>query len=331
MWALKAEPVDDDIIYVNPDTFEENIFYGHCRRGERYRLPFYVPGSCVKNRANVVYEPDNRCAQNMHWRNTFYVRGKCLKIIEKKLKRGKTVLQECDRALIEPLFQAHLIVIRSYLQELFTVPISKEKLVNSVLYRKVRNKFVQSLVSVTNQKKCFFKLTEDQEQIIKEVIKEEVYAFNNDFISPKQWALIKETAELEMLISACKKIVKSKPDDFKLTFLVDERMLTLRNNLLGLEENNLLPKQNVLVAKAVQEYVSMFETRENLHALSVEPVNVVPKQVQKNNMNTLLYKALTEGYLEASVNGLYTLNEYQNLELPVFAIPVITPKLEENM
>lgn len=321
-----AEPVDDVITYVNdavlPETKEEP-FYSHCARGFRYRQPYFVTGSCVKNRAGVKYntpEGDQRCPANMHWRNTFYIRGKCVRLIEKKLKgqvKPRTELPECDKTLIEPLFQEHLKVIRSLLQEMFTVPISKEKLVHSSLLAKVKSKFIQSLKSVTNQKKCTIKLSADEIEVIKDVIKQEVYAFNQDFITEEQWQLVKETAELDMLLHVCKKVVKAKPDSFKLTFAVDEGLNDLRRNLVYLEEHHLLPKQNLLIAKIVQQYVGLYETRESLHVMPGEQINMPSRDVQEINSSYLINEAVRKGFLETS----RYVPERDNALPPEFVIP----------
>ena len=298
-----------------------------CPVGQKYRNPSFVTGSCVKNRKNAIYPPDDRCPENMHWKNTKFRPGKCVKVALKKPRNkltyndvrigGRAPKVQCNSALIDPLFEDHLKVIRSYLRELFTVPISKDFLVQSKLFDKVYKKFLQSLKKASKQSKCTLVISVPQEKTVKDLIIQEVYALNRDLVTEEQWSFIKKMAELDLLLRESNKLVKGQKENFKFTKKYTEGLLELREGLLYMRQHNLLPKQNFLVAEAVYNYVLQFENVESLHVLNPH-TKFVPVEIQNKNKTALAYSVVQNGYVSTNVSFFYT---EEPDPLPQFLIP----------
>lgn len=300
---------------------------GQCPLGKKYRNPSFVTGSCVKNRKNAIYPPDDRCPQTMHWRETKFRPGKCVKVPFKKPRNkltyngvgigGKAPKVQCNSALVDPLFEDHLKVIRSYLRELFTVPISKDFLVQSKLFVKVNKKFLQSLKKASKQSKCTLVISLPQEKIVRDLIIQEVYALNRDLITEEQWEYIKKMAELDLFLREANKLVKEQKENFKFTDKYTKGLLELREGLLYMRQHHLLPKQNLLVAESIYNYMLQFENVESLHVLN--PHNkFVPLEIQNKNKTSLAYSVVQNGYVSTNISFYYT---EETDPLPQFSIP----------
>lgn len=80
---------------------------------------------------------------------------------------------------------------------------------------------------------------------------------------------------------------------------------------------HLLPKQNLLIAKIVQQYVGLYETRESLHVMPGEQINMPSRDVQEINSSYLINEAVRKGFLETS----RYVPERDNALPPEFVIP----------
>jgi DNA-directed RNA polymerase subunit RPC12/RpoP len=269
--------------------------------------------------------------------------------MKKPSKRGgqpRPQLPECNAALIEVVFTDHLKIIKSFISELFTVPISKDILRKSKLFQKVANKFKQSLKTVSKQNKCTVVLTLGQQNTVTNTIMQEVYAWNQEFISDEQWLYIKKVVELDMELWVAQFLVKQTLpkiciyDRVAFTNKYSIALKQLREALLYLRQNNLLPKQNVLVADAVYRYTFLFVNRENLHAINSEQV-IVSEEQRAVYFGSMAYKAVLDGYLITSID-FFTLSDralntaefielYKNvLPPPEFKIPEKVSQVKEE-
>lgn len=293
-----------------------------CPLGQKYRNPSFVPGSCVKNRRNSMFAPDERCPQGMHWKDTKFRPGKCVKVPFKK-PRKKLVFGaaspkvKCNSALIDPLFDDHLKVIRSYLRELFTVPISKDFFLQSKFFDKIFKKFTNSLKKASQQTKCNLIVSVEQEKRIRDLIIQEVYALNRDLITDEQWSFIKKMAELDVFLHEANFLVKLNPYLYKFTKKYSEKLIELREGLLYMRQHHLLPKQNLLVAEAVYEYMLQFKPVESLHVLNSDS-KFVPKNIQDKNARSLNLLVVQKGFVSTNVSFYYTESPDP---LPAFLLP----------
>lgn len=281
-----------------------------CPLGQKYRNPSFVPGSCIKNRKNSIFAPDERCPEGMHWKDTKFRPGKCVKVPLKKPRKrlifGAPIPKtQCNSALIDALFEDHLKVVRSYLRELFTVPISKDFFVQSKFFDKIYKKFLTSLKKASKQTRCILVIPSEKEKRVRDLIIQEVYALNRDLITDEQWAFIKKMAELDVFLHEANLLVKSYPFLYKFTTKYSEKLLELREGLLYMRQHHLLPKQNLLVAEAVYEYILQFKDVESLHVLNGHN-KFVPKNIQQKNSRSLNLLVVQKGFVSTNVSFYYT-------------------------
>lgn len=269
-----------------------------------------------------MFAPDERCPQGMHWKDTKFRPGKCVKVPFKK-PRKKLVFGaaspkvKCNSALIDPLFDDHLKVIRSYLRELFTVPISKDFFLQSKFFDKIFKKFTNSLKKASQQTKCNLIVSVEQEKRIRDLIIQEVYALNRDLITDEQWSFIKKMAELDVFLHEANFLVKLNPYLYKFTKKYSEKLIELREGLLYMRQHHLLPKQNLLVAEAVYEYMLQFKPVESLHVLNSDS-KFVPKNIQDKNARSLNLLVVQKGFVSTNVSFYYTESPDP---LPAFLLP----------
>jgi hypothetical protein len=270
-----------------PDAYQ-------CPEGFKYRQPSFVTGSCVKNKKMSLLS-DDRCPADMHWRNTYFLKAKCTKIPSRtfKVKLPRPALQTCDNLLTSDLFREHLKIVSSFLHEYFSVPISKDLLSKRDLLKKITQKFIKSIQGKLKDSNCVFRLTPDQQLQLNDFSIKEVYAFNKQFVSDEQWEYIQYISELDMLLYACRDLVKtSYQTNFSTLYL--EQLKELRKGLVYLQQHNLLPKQNVLIAKAYYEYVSLFIDKENIHGVHMGKPPIA-YEVRKSNYEKMLRMTVDEG------------------------------------
>lgn len=297
---------------------------GSCPPGYRYRHPTYVPGTCISNPKGSTL-PDPRCPDGMHWRNTYELKSTCIKqpavVIKKRLApdQAPPTKEACQRQDVDPLFQKHLKLIQANLEEYFTVPITKADFVkkNEIL-RRVRRQFVKSIQKKLQDKDCEYRPSGDDILSINNYFALLVDAFNYNFLTPENWEFIKTVAENDVLLFECRVAVKNFPFRYAFTLHYLDKLHELREALLYMNDNNLLPKQNTFVGRAYHNYiVQFFPNKDNVHGIA--NVNLpLPYYEQRKNQISLLKKAIALGYLNDNEGPL---TEPFVDTVPAFVIP----------
>lgn len=292
-----------------------------CPQGYRYRPASDVVGSCVKNKKNSAVF-DERCPSGMHWRNTYTRKAKCVKVPVRKFQApppNTVQLPPCDPTFSEQLFEDHLVIIKSYMTEFFTVPIGKETFTKQRLFKKVRTTFLNSIKAKLKEYKCTFLLTSKQKKRLYTLFLREVLSHNYKLVSMEQWSYIESIAELDMLLLVARKAAAAN-SALQLTPLYYTKSDELRQGLLYLSENGLLPRQNIVVAEAYYTYISHFVTQDNVHGVTQPPP--VPSSEQQQNRKALLNKAVALGLL----TGL-AVSASEQSQLPLFQPVLSTPSI----
>jgi len=265
-----------------------------------------VPGSCISNpkSSNI---PDPNCPEGMHWRNTYELKANCVKVSKPKIKKKRTVPDEivpaktsCERQDVEPLFEKHKKLIFAHLEEYFTVPITKADFIKRPeVFRRVKKQFVKSIQKKLEDKNCEYRPSVQDNLALDSYIALLVDAFNFRFLTPKKWEFIKKVAENDVMLFMSRMVVKFQPYKYSYTLHYLDKLHELREALLYMNDNNLLPKQNTLIGRAYHNYIVQFFDKDNIFGIySVhEPP---PVEVRRENQKSLLEKVIALGYLNVT-------------------------------
>ena len=275
-----------------------------CPEGFRYRKPYYVPGSCIRNTSDNIgnMKVDDRCPQGMFWRNTFEVKAGCVRLrtqarLKKNMKDIKPTLPTCSSDVVRPIFTDHLKIILSSLEEYFTVPISREDLVTRAeVFAKMKRRFYKSIQKRLSSNACEYRPTPTEFVQVENVINSMVTVFNSKFLTPEKWQVVARAAELDLLLLISREMVKNEPALHAFTLNYMDQLHELRRLLQYMDEEKLLPRQNMAVALAYYNYLNKFRIVPNMHGvLGVDPPTPPKERVQ--NYDLARNKVIVDGFV----------------------------------
>lgn len=296
-----------------------------CPPGYEFRKPGFVPGMCIRNRKNTKYKVNEAhpCPENMHWRDGYERKAGCIKPREQKERKPRlpprAAKRKCDMLTIQNLFANHFTVIQSYLRDLYRSPITKDVLSFPKLKKKVYKMFVKSLQKMSGQVDCDIEFTVEQKAQVETLIDQEIQSFNEAFVTESQWNNIQRNTRLDLMLYAANEIMDQYPAQTNFTDRYRDGARQLRENLIHLGNEGMLPHQNALVAKAVYEYEHLFG-KVNVKTLE-KYLKRVPYSIMEQNKYLLQLHCVHEGFVTTTVPEL---NVEPVEPLPAFEIPTIT-------
>ena len=296
-----------------------------CPPGYEFRKSAFVPGMCIRNRKNIKYKPNDAhpCPENMHWRDGFERKAGCIKLREQKERKPRlpprAAKPKCDMLTIQNLFANHFTVIQSYLRDLYRSPITKDVLSFKKLKKKVYKMFVKSLQKMSGQVDCDIEFTVEQKAQVETLIDHEIQSFNEAFVTERQWNNIQRNTRLDLMLYAANEIMDQYPSQTNFTDRYRDGTRQLRENLIHLGNEDMLPHQNALVAKAVYEYEHLFG-KVNVKTLE-KYLKRVPYSIMEQNKYLLQLHCVQEGFVTTTVPEL---NVEPVEPLPEFEIPTTT-------